>query len=273
MNGQPLIVTVAPNGARRTRADHPRLPITPAELAAAAAACREAGAAMIHLHVRDGDGRHTLDVGAYRSAISAIREAVGTRMIIQVTTEAAGLFGPAEQMAMVRALRPEAVSVAVRELCADAGAERTAARFYGWAWREGIALQHILYGTADVTRFSEMRRRGIVPGDLVSALYVLGSYNAGRVAVPADLLPFLYGGAHNALWTVCAFGPLEAACAVAAASLGGHVRVGFENNLLLSDGTRATDNSALVRQIASLARGFGRALANADDARALMGAR
>ena len=61
MSAEPCLIMVAPNGARKTKADHPALPITPAELAATASACLEAGAAAIHLHVRDRDGGHTLE--------------------------------------------------------------------------------------------------------------------------------------------------------------------------------------------------------------------
>ena len=72
----PLVLAVAPNGARKTQADHPAIPISPAELAATAAAAQAAGAAMIHLHVRDADQKHSLDVGAYREATAAVREKV-----------------------------------------------------------------------------------------------------------------------------------------------------------------------------------------------------
>ena len=115
----PLIIAVAPNGARKTKADHPALPITPEELAETAARCLDAGASMIHLHVRDDDQKHSLDVSAYRAAIAAIRARVGGELIIQVTTEAVGIYTPAQQMAMVQELEPEAVSLAVRELCPD----------------------------------------------------------------------------------------------------------------------------------------------------------
>ena len=66
---------------------------------------------------------------------------------------------------------------------------------------------------------------------------------------------------------MCAFGAAEHACGAAAAALGGHVRVGFENNLLLKDGRVAPDNAALVAQAAELARCLGRPLATADDVR------
>lgn len=268
----PLIVVVAPTGARKTRADHPELPVSPDEIARTAAACREAGAAMIHLHVRDRDGRHTLDVDAYRAAIAAVRGAVGDGLIIQATSESVGLYGPGEQMAMVRELRPEAISLAVRELCPDTGSEREAAAFFAWLAAERIAPQFILYSAEDVERFADLRRRGVVPGDQAFVLYVLGRYSVGRVSSPADLLPFLDApGGLDAIWSICAFGRRECACALTAAAFGGHVRVGFENNLYMADGAVARDNAALVEQIAGAARLVGRHTADAATARTLLG--
>ncbi|MEM9492285.1 MAG: 3-keto-5-aminohexanoate cleavage protein, partial [Myxococcota bacterium] len=112
----PVILAVAPNGAYKSQADHPALPITATEIASATAACVEAGAAMVHLHVRDRAGQHCLEVLAYREAMAAIRREVGPELLIQVTTEAAGRYRPEQQMALVRALEPEAVSLSVREL-------------------------------------------------------------------------------------------------------------------------------------------------------------
>lgn len=268
----PLIVAVAPNGARKTRADHPELPVSPDQIARTAASCREAGAAMIHLHVRDRDGGHTLDVDAYRAAIAAVRGAVGDGLIVQATSEAVGIYGPAEQMAMVRALRPEAVSLAIRELCPDAGSEREAAEFFAFLATERIAPQFILYSAEEVERFADLRRRGVVPGDRAFVLYVLGRYSAGQVSSPADLLPFLAAGDGMAAdWSICAFGRRECACVLTAAALGGHVRVGFENNLYMADGAVARDNAALVDQIAGAAGLAGRRTVDAATARTLLG--
>ena len=93
-----MVIGVAPTGARKSKADHPALPITPREIADTAAACREAGAALLHLHVRDPDGRHSLDAGAYREAIEAVRHAVGDDLVIQVTSESGGRYAADEQM-------------------------------------------------------------------------------------------------------------------------------------------------------------------------------
>lgn len=266
----PLFLTVAPNGARKTQADHPALPITPAELARTAAACAEAGAAMIHLHVRDADGRHTLDVERYRSAIAAIRRAVGDRLVIQATSEAVGLYTADQQMAMVRDLRPEAVSLAIREIVPDAEAEPAAAAFLAWLQAEGILPQFIVYSADDLARLDDLVARGIIPSQHPFLLFVLGRYSKGQVSEPSDLLPFLAGNAAGYDWAVCAFGKRETACAVAAACFGGHARVGFENNLHLPDGSLAPDNAALVAAAAEGAAAIGRPLADAVQARAIM---
>ncbi|MGO1077988.1 3-keto-5-aminohexanoate cleavage protein [Inquilinus sp. CA228] len=270
---RPVAIAVAPNGGRRTQADHPALPLTPAELARVAAECREAGAAMIHTHVRDRDGAHLLDAEAYRAAIAAIRAEVGDDLVLQITSESLGRYRPEEQMAVVRAVRPEAVSLALRELAPDAAAEPAFAEFLSWLKRERIAPQIILYAPEEAVRLAEMQQRGLVPWDEIPVIFVLGRYVAGQTSLPADLLPFLAPDAPRfRSWMVCAFGRHEAACALAAALLGGDVRVGFENNLHLPDGRLAGSNADLVRAVAEpLARTGGR-LADAASLRAAWGA-
>ncbi|MGQ9370117.1 3-keto-5-aminohexanoate cleavage protein [Azospirillum sp. A39] len=266
----PLVVMVAPNGARRTKADHPALPMTPAELARTAAECREAGAALLHLHVRDDAGRHVLDADAYRAALAAVRGAVGDTMILQITTEAVGLYDRHQQMAVTRAVRPEAVSLAVRELIPDADAEGEAAAFLEELHRAGTLVQHIVYSPAEAARLVELSRRGVVPDAAPAVLFVLGRYGTASEGRPSDLCPFLTAWTEGeGEWAVCAFGPAEAACVGAAAAMGGHARVGFENNLWLPDGSPAVGNADLVTVVAGAARAIGRPLADADTARHL----
>ncbi len=265
----PLILAVAPNGARKTHADHPKLPMTPAEIAETAVDCLAAGAAMIHLHVRDAAGAHSLDPDLYRQAIDALRDAVGDRLIIQVTSEAVGRYTAAEQIDMVRRLRPEAVSLAPRELLPEGAPEEPVAEFLAWLSGEGILPQFILYDAEDVVRFSDLTARGVVPPGAHSVLYVLGRYSKGQRSDPGDLLPFLGAQEAPVLWSLCAFGPREAACALTAAALGGHARIGFENNMLLPDGSVAPDNAASLAVVADAARAIGRPLATAQEARQL----
>ena len=269
----PVILAVAPNGARKTKADHPALPISPAELAETAAACAEAGAAMIHLHVRDEAGGHSLDVEAYRAAIEAIRGAVGDRLVIQVTSEAVGRYKPEEQMAMVRALRPEAVSLAPRELLPEGADEGEVAAFLAWLDAEGILPQFILYSADELERFDDLQTRGVIPAGRRFLLFVLGRYSKTQESSPAELLPFVAANRRGHPWAVCAFGRRETACAIAAMTLDGHARIGFENNLHQPDGSLAADNAALVAAAARGAAALARPLADAASARNLMAPR
>lgn len=265
----PAAIAVAPNGGRRTKADHPALPMTSDEIALTAAACLEAGACMIHVHVRDREGGHVLDADAYRATIAAVRAEVGDRMVVQITSEALGIYRSAEQMAVVRDVRPEAVSLALRELVPESSQESAFADFLAWLRRESVTPQIILYSPEEAVRLADLEARGLFPFNDVPVLYVLGRYAAGQRSSPADLLPFIAPGMPRfAHWTACAFGAREIACVTAAALLGGHMRVGFENNLYLPGGAVAPDNAALVAMSRSTVAACGVTIATAADLRA-----
>lgn len=254
----PVPIAVAPNGGRRTKADHPALPMTPEELARTAAECLDAGAAMIHVHVRDRDGKHLLDAEAYRQAIGAIRAEVRDRLVIQITTEALGQYDPDQQMEVVRAVRPEAVSLALREVLPSSSGEATLAGFLQWLKMERIAPQFILYDPSEALLLDDLRKRGVVPYEEPPVLYVLGRYTVNQTSLPRDLLPFLAEGQPRfPRFMVCAFGRFEADCTVAGALFGGGLRVGFENNLFLPDGRMADGNGDLVATVAESLKGLG----------------
>ncbi len=243
----PVVIAVAPNGARKTRADHPRLPLTPAELAECAEDCVAAGASMLHLHVRDAGGRHSLDPVDYRVAIAAIRARVGDDLVLQITTESGGRYGPPEQMACADALAPEALSLAIRELFADPAHESAVAAFLRRLAARDALVQYIVYSSADVSRCARLHAEGVIPQRLPQVLFVLGSYVERRAGRADDVLPMLAVLSPGWRWSVCAFGAAELQCVTAAALLGGQVRVGFENNMQLPSGAIAADNAELVR--------------------------
>ena len=145
--------------------------------------------------------------------------------------------------------------------------EPAAARFLAGEARRGVFIQYILYEPSEVLRFDGLLDRGVVPAQGASQLFVLGRYTPGQTSRPADLLPFLTARSNALPWSLCAFGPREAACALAAATLDGHARVGFENNLRLPDGTPAPNNAALVDVVARAARTIGFSTATPDEAR------
>ncbi|MBL9190461.1 MAG: 3-keto-5-aminohexanoate cleavage protein [Opitutaceae bacterium] len=264
-----VAIAVAPNGGRRLKKDHPAVPLTAMEMARTAAACLEAGAAMLHMHVRDSNGRHLLDAEAYAEALAVVRAATGRKLFLQITTESLGTYRPREQMAVVRSVRPEGVSLALRELVPSAAAESAFAKFLGWLKSAQIMPQFILYNPAELDRLDELCRRGLVPWEEPPVLIVLGRYTLGQTSAPEDLAPFFSAGHRRFAHTmVCAFGRNEAACAVAGAQAGADVRVGFENNLHLPDGRIAADNAALVRATARALIADGHKLASAEQLRA-----
>jgi len=270
-----LAIMVAPNGARKGRADHPNLPITVDEVAAEAARCHSAGAQAIHVHVRDDNGRHYLDATRYIATNDAIRRLAGPELVIQMTTEAVGQFTPPQQIEAVRAVRPEAVSIAVTELVPDASAERAAAELYAWAHQDRIAVQHILYLPGEFDRLLDLIARGVVPGKRHSVIFPLGRYVSNQESDPAELVAFLAkvqanGGAERFDWWVCAFGASETASLVATAALGGHCRIGFENSFVNSDGSRAAGNAERIGDLRNSLVGIRRPPASrAETLRAL----
>ena len=265
-----VILAVAPNGGRRTKADHPALPLTVDELVAEAPAWRDAGASLLHLHVRDGEGAHSLNPALYGEAIEKLRAVIGDSMVIQITTEAVGRFSRQEQMDTVRATRPEAASIALRELAPEDADRQTFAAFIAWMHDNRIAPQIILYDRADLDRLLAWTKDGAIDASALSVLYVLGRYSTSQTGNPVDLLAFL-GVKEPPFrdWMMCAFGANELRCAALAALLNGHVRVGFENNLYLPGGKLAARNADLVGETAQTLKALHVDLASAADLRSL----
>jgi uncharacterized protein (DUF849 family) len=246
-------LTVAPNGARRGKADHPALPLSTAGIAETARACQAEGAQAIHLHVRDGDGRHSLDAGRYRAAMAAIAERA-PGMAIQITTEAADRYDVAAQYACLDALRPAAASISVREMARDSA---LAARCYALAREAGTEVQHILYTPDCIARLKAWCNQGVITDPVPSVILVLGRYVPPVAATPGDLSPLLAALDRPVRWAACAFGRNERACLLAALRLGGQVRIGFENNTETPEGAPLADNAASVRAFVAAAAAEG----------------
>lgn len=235
-------IMVAPNGARKGKADHAALPVTISEILVTARCCRDAGADALHLHVRDAQGNHSLDAGIYREALTELADQLPD-LRVQITTEAAGRFDVPEQFKCLSDLQPKWASVSVREI---ARKPEMAAKVYGLCAEQGTEVQHILYDEADIRQLLSWRARDIVRPTQDSVLFVLGRYSQGQTSSPDDLVPFRKALPGIGNWMVCAFGPHEHACLVSAAKQGGSLRVGFENSLLTADGQIHRNNAASV---------------------------
>ncbi|UTZ20912.1 3-keto-5-aminohexanoate cleavage protein [Vibrio campbellii] len=264
-----IAIIVAPNGARKTKQYHAQLPMNTEEMVAEAKACQTVGATMIHLHARDAQGRHSLELDDNLEIYHAVKAAVGDSMIVQLTTEAVGMYSPQQQMALVKAVKPEAASFALRELIPDEQSEEQGFVFFDWVAAQGILSQIILYDQADIERYFSLRERGVLPKHNQHALVVLGRYHEAQQSSPWDLRAM-----HLELFieesvrcAVCAFGAREQDCLTHAMLLGLDVRVGFENNHLSSDGQLAKSNAEQVRRLKEIFELLGVPLHDAESFR------
>lgn len=265
----PVIIMSAPNGARRQKSDHPALPISPHDMAICAEEIIAAGASILHLHVRDDQGQHSLDVDRYRASISAIRNAVGHDIIIQTTSEAVGKYSRHEQIAMVKELRPEAVSLALREICPNDGHLDDFSHFIDWMAREHILPQYILYDENDYRRFETYRTQGIFQNDRPFTLFVLGDYQGMSPEGETDRLKQCTRQADFP-WAVCGFGTNEIDAVFHAVENEGHIRVGFENNIWRKEGQQLSNNAEMIQFCTDAAKKINRRVATVDDVRNLL---
>ncbi|MFT5112511.1 MAG: 3-keto-5-aminohexanoate cleavage enzyme [Parasphingorhabdus sp.] len=267
---RPVIVMAAPNGARKTYEDHPALPATIAETARAARSCMENGASMLHAHVRDDQLRHVLDAGLYSQLFDAVRtEAPG--MLLQMTTEAVGIYSVEQQIDCVQKVVPEYITMALKEMAPDDESLPRAKQFYHWAFENSVHIQHILFSAEEVSRFWTLHSSGIMPEENPCLLYVLGRYSKNFQSTAEDLNPFLdIEATQRHTWFVCAFGHSEFDCAMAAVNAGGHARIGFENNLYKKDGSLAKDNADNIAQLTLAIRQAGNIVATPEITKELL---
>ena len=265
-----LVITAAICGAEVTRDDTPHLPLTPEELAAAAVECCEAGAAMVHLHVRDPEGAPTQD-GAIFSDVAA-RVRARSDMIVQASTGGAVGMTPDERLDSLRC-EPEMATLSCGTvnfgdevfendwpmMCAFA--ERMA--------RKGVRPEFEIFDAGHMANAARLVKQGRVTGHLHYD-FVLGVPGA----LPASVanLAFLAGQLPaGASWTVAAMGRHQLPMAAAAIIMGGNVRVGFEDNIFYTKGVLATSNAQLVARVVRLAKELGREIASPDEARQILG--
>jgi len=264
-----VCITVAPNGAHEGRLTHPALPVTPLQIATEARACRAAGATILHLHVRDVQEGHSLDVGLYREAIAAVREV--SDLVVQPTTECAGKYAPDDMIAVFQQLRPEMLSVNLQELVA-AGESDDCARaceFLAEMSLAGTVPQYIVYSVSQLEALKRWRADGWLPQARPYILLVLG--RRGVDASPRELLTYLRVLPDEWDWGVCAFGRMELDGVLHAALLGGHCRVGFENNLYSPHGHQLADNAEQVARLGGILEALGKRVMTPSDVRTYFG--
>jgi 3-keto-5-aminohexanoate cleavage enzyme len=264
----PMLIAVAANGARKTKLDHLELPLTAVELIKTARNCMEAGAGMMHFHVRDSYDKHTLDHKIYGPMLKELTAAVGDKLLLQVSSESCGMYKPEEQIEQMKRLAPHCLSCGLRELVRDRKDSAVGHAFFSELHRAGVLVQYILYSPADVEWYETLCAEGVIPGENHLLLFVLGRYGQA-VKEGYELISYVAALKRKKTWMVIGFGQLEHTIATQAVKLGGHVRVGFENNHFLPDGSPAPDNAGLVKLTLKLARLAGRSAGDKNFAESL----
>ncbi len=268
------LITVAPTGAEIAKSDHPSLPTSTAELAATARACEEAGASLIHIHVRDRDAKPTLDLGLIQGAVEAVRGVCG--LVIQLSTGGAVSDDEPSRLAVLDA-EPESGSLTCGSV--NFGDEIFVNRWpfivelYRGMRDRSIAPEFEIF---DFGHLDTMKRlldqEGPPYGGRVHANLVVG-VPGGMAATAANLVAASQQLPAGATFSATGIGRGTLPVMLASLASGGHLRVGMEDTLTLARGVRVTDNAQLVRRAAEFSRLAQRPPLNTQEARQLLGIR
>jgi 3-keto-5-aminohexanoate cleavage enzyme len=267
-----VILTAAIVGAEVTRGHTPHLPITAQEIADEAARCREAGVAVIHLHVRNPDGSPTQSQERFAEAIAAIR--AKTDCIVQTST--GGAVGMSiDERAQPLACRPEMATLNCGTInFGDDIFVNTRPQIRDLAARikkSGSIPELECYEVGHVEEGLQLFREGAI-GRPLHFQFVMGI--AGGIGATEENVKYLRSlvpAEAGTTWGVAAVGRHQQPLTELAMRLGGHARVGLEDNIYLSKGVLSEGSAPLVARAATYARSIGRTPVVPDRARTLLG--
>lgn len=264
-----VIITCAVTGAETTREQNPALPITPEEIAESAYEAWLAGAAVLHLHVRNTNGQPTQDLAVFKEAIERVRRKCD--IVIETTTGGAVGMTPAERLQPVT-LEPEMASL-------DCGTVNFGDEYI-------INTLPIMREFATTMRAHKVRptlecfdlshvyaSHVLIKEGLIKPPYHYGFVMnvPGGVAYETDVLDlFLRKMPNGAHWTVMGIGRASLPAQYGALAMGGNIRVGFEDNVYYAKGVLAKSNAELVERAARLVREAGHDVARPDDVREML---
>src|SRR6478752_6526345 len=285
-----IFITCAVTGNLTTPEQTPHLPITPEQIADACLGAAEAGAAIVHIHVRElGSGKPSMELGYYRDVVERIR-ARNTQLILNITTGPGGRFVPSPDeprmpapgtTLMVPEKRVEHIAILRPEICTidlntmNSGGEVVIntpanARRMAKVMREaGVKSEVELFDSGDIALMHDMLADGSLVGPVLCSLVMGVRYgfqpSPETVIYARNMLPI------DAEFTAIGIGK-SAFTAVAQSYLaGGHVRVGLEDAVYLSRGTLAPSNAAMVDKARSIVQDLGAQIMNPREAREMLG--
>ena len=273
MGRMKTLITVAPTGAETPKSAWPQLPTTLTELVDEARACEAAGATMIHVHIRDDDHAPTLDPGRLRETVGALRAETG--LIVQLST-GGSVRDPLEARLAVLDARPDSCSLTCGtvnfgdDVFLNPWPFRV--RLYERAREAGVVPEFELFDLGQVHALGRLLREcGPPAGGRVHADFVLGVPGGMPATVPALVAGVQALPAEVTSWSATGIGRGHLPVMAAALALGGHLRVGMEDNLYFAAGRPVAGNAELVARAVDLAATLQRPAMTGAEARALLG--
>jgi uncharacterized protein (DUF849 family) len=268
-----LLITVAPTGAETSKEDCPQLPTTLSELVTTAVECEAAGAAMIHVHIRDDDHRPTLDLGRLRDTVAALRE--NTSLVVQLST-GGSVHDPLPDRLRVLDAAPDSCSLTMGTTNFGDDVFSNPWPFvcelYQLSQEREVVPEFELFDLGQVHALHRLLDKyGLPYGGRVHCDLVMGV--PGGMNGTADALVAAVRDLPAAVtsWSATGIGRSTLAVALAALSKGGHLRVGMEDVLTLARGVPVERNSQLVERAVDLGRLAQRTPMTPDEARTLLG--
>lgn len=269
---QKLIITAAICGAEVTKEHNPAVPYSIVEIAREAKFAYEAGASIIHLHVRWDDGTPTQDRERFREAVEAIKKDCPAVIILPSTGGAVGMS--AEERLQPVELMPEMATLDCGT-CNFGGDDifvNTESMIKAFAVKMkklGVKPECECFDKGMVDMAIRLAKKGYIERPIHFNL-VLG-VNGGISATARDLTFLVDSLPEDSTWCVTGIGKYEFDMAAVAITMGGHVRVGFEDNVYLEKGKLAANNGELVAKAVKLAKLLGRDIATPAEARKILG--
>jgi len=267
-----LIITVGITGSRITRQQTPYIPITPEEISQSGIEAWRAGASVLHVHVRDPKtGLGTQDISIFKEVVDRIRSE--TDAILCLTTS--GIPGrnlPIEERLNPLSLKPELVSFDAGSINMGEHVFLNLPEFLETLAKEtlvrGIKPELEVFEVGMVYTCLRYLEKGLLKPPL-HFQFVLGT-PAGMPATPKSLLHLSEIIPQGSTWSVIGIGPGQLPMAIIGMVIGGHVRVGLEDNIYYSKGVLAKSNAELVERVVRIAKEFGREIATPQEARKIL---
>jgi uncharacterized protein (DUF849 family) len=268
----PCIISVAITGSLPRKKDNPAVPVTVSEQVESTHAAYEAGAALVHLHVRNDDESPTSAPERFAQVLDGIRQHC-PRIITQVST--GGRSGAGHERGGMLHLRPDMASLASGSVNFPTRVYDNSPELIDWLAGEmkacGVKPEIEAFDLSMIFQAVAMEKAGKIAGPL-HIQFVMGIRNA--MPVDREVFEFyvktLRRLAPDATWTGAGIGRDQLTLVKWSLELGGHCRTGLEDNVRLDRDTLAPSNAALVRQVAELCEQAGRRVATPLEARALL---